>query len=293
MADARHAMGRAYEQARAERRRQRHTERDLRRAAADASWRLEHAGAGGGVMLSRDTARQLFDASTPVWRRWQQFGWLPAPVTVDGETTYPLADIERLLRHCGKIALPYPDPQRPDCYRVPLSGEVSGGREALIDADAVPLVQTRRWRFAAGDRPGGGEVQTMNPCENIRLHQVVMGITGDGSPIGFRNDNALDCRRANLAVRDWTQTRANARKQATFGGRPCTSRFKGVWWNKRDKRWVATIKKDRVQRRLGSFRDEIAAAQAYDEAAREIFGEHARPNFPDGVDAWLERAAAA
>ena len=56
---------------------------------------------------------------------------------------------------------------------------------------------------------------------------------------------------------------------------------------------MATIKKDRVQRRLGSFRDEIAAAQAYDEAARELFGEHARPNFPDGVDAWLERAAAA
>ena len=55
---------------------------------------------------------------------------------------------------------------------------------------------------------------------------------------------------------------------------------------------MATIKKDRVQRRLGSFRDEIAAAQAYDEAARELFGEHARLNFPDGVDAWLAAEAA-
>jgi hypothetical protein len=55
---------------------------------------------------------------------------------------------------------------------------------------------------------------------------------------------------------------------------------------------VAKIKKDRVLRWLGSFRGEIAAAQAYDEAARELFGEHARLNFPHGVDRWLERAAA-
>jgi hypothetical protein len=54
------------------------------------------------------------------------------------------------------------------------------------------------------------------------------------------------------------------------------------------KRWTAKIQKDRVDRRLGTFSDEIAAAQAYDEAARDLFGEHARLNFPDGIDARLE-----
>ena len=49
---------------------------------------------------------------------------------------------------------------------------------------------------------------------------------------------------------------------------------------------------DGKNRCLGRFRDEIAAAEAYDEAARELFGEHARPNFPDGIDARLEREAA-
>jgi hypothetical protein len=44
--------------------------------------------------------------------------------------------------------------------------------------------------------------------------------------------------------------------------------------------------------RLGRFRDELAAAEAYDEAARELFGEYARLNFPDGVDAWLQADAA-
>jgi hypothetical protein len=236
-----------------------------------------------------------FDVSTSVWERWQSLGWTPPPVTSDdGQTTYPLASIERLLRQCGVKALPYPDRQGPGVYRVPLSGETAHGREALIDADAVHLVRTRRWRFAPGDTGRGGEVQTMIPTDNVRLHYVVMGVTGDDElHIGHRNDDPLDCRRENLVVRTLTDTAANRRKQSTFAGRPCTSRFKGVYRDKRRNYWVATIKKDRVQRRLGNFYDEIAAAQAYDQAARELFGEHARLNFPAGVDAWLERAAAA
>jgi hypothetical protein len=38
-----------------------------------------------------------------------------------------------------------------------------------------------------------------------------------------------------------------------------------------------------VTRRLGTFRDELAAVEAYDEAARELF--------PDGVDAGLAAEA--
>jgi hypothetical protein len=216
---------------------------------------------------------------------------------VEGRKRYALCDIERLLRACGRKVLPYPDPQRPNVYRVPLSGKTSRGREALIDADAAPLVQTRRWRFAPSDVGRGGEVQTMNPAEGIRLHYVVSGVTGgahDGDEpfhIGFRNDDPLDCRRENLVVRTLTDTAANKRKQATWCGRPCTSRFKGVCWDERRGYWTAKIKKNRVSRWLGSFRDEIAAAQKYDEAAHELFGEHARLNFPDGIDAYLEREA--
>ena len=43
---------------------------------------------------------------------------------------------------------------------------------------------------------------------------------------------------------------------------------------------------------IGLHFREIAAAQKYDQAARELFGEHARPNFPDGIDAWLEQQTA-
>jgi hypothetical protein len=70
-------------------------------------------------------------------------------------------------------------------------------------------------------------------------------------------------------------------------GRRTTSRFKGVYWKWEMKRWCARIRWEGKTRSLGNFRDEIAAAQAYDEAARQWFGEHAWLNFPDGVDAWL------
>jgi hypothetical protein len=64
-----------------------------------------------------------------------------------------------------------------------------------------------------------------------------------------------------------------------------------VCWETWTGKWLVQITADDVHRKVGRFHDEIAAAQAYDEAARELFGEHARLNFPDGVDAALERAA--
>jgi len=299
---ARRVLDGSLERERRRRRRLKRLERKLSRAAREANAdKAKPSGPppapstdGAAATISRKRARKLFGVPLSIWRRWRRHGWLPEYVAVDGRKAYRLSDIAFLLGRCGIGVLPYPDSQRPGVYRLPLSGATAKGREALIDADAVPLVQTRRWRFSAADSGRGGEVQTMNPGENVRLHYVVMGIAGENEyHVGHRNDDPLDCRRANLVVRTQTETHANHRKQSTFCGRPCTSRYKGVWRDKRRERWVATIKKDGVQRRLGGFRDEIAAAQAYDEAARELFGEHARLNFPDGVDAALARAAAA
>src|SRR5690606_17876147 len=109
--------------------------------------------------------------------------------------------------------------------------------------------------------------------------------------VGHRNDDPLDCRRENLVLRTRSEANAAKHKIKTFRGRLPTSRFKGVCWDKHKEHWLAYIKKDGVMRNLGRFDDELAAAQAYDEAARELFGEHARVNFPDGIDARLVKEA--
>ena len=42
------------------------------------------------------------------------------------------------------------------------------------------------------------------------------------------------------------------------------SRFRGVTWHKKDKKWQAAIKCRGVSRHLGHFRSEVEAALAYD-----------------------------
>ena len=137
--------------------------------------------------------------------------------------------------------------------------------------------------FVAVSTPGGGN----SGGGGLPLRRVIMGVTDSGLNVRHVNGDPLDCRRENLVVRTIKQRTRNMRKAATHFGQPCTSRFKGVYWEWRTKRWRAAIHLDKKKRYLGRFGDEIAAAQAYDEAARELFGEHAYLNFPDGIDAFL------
>jgi hypothetical protein len=88
------------------------------------------------------------------------------------------------------------------------------------------------------------------------------------------NGNGLDNRRCNLRLVTGSQNAMNA----ATGGRKGASRFKGVT-KKRDK-WIARITKNYCLRHLGCFSTEEEAAEAYDKAARELFGVHARLNFP-------------
>ena len=121
----------------------------------------------------------------------------------------------------------------------------------------------------------------------VALRRVVMGVSDPGVYVVHANGDPLDCRKENLVVKTVAEHCQGNRKMETRNGRPCTSGYKGVCWEERTASWVAQISVDGNRRRIGRFRDEIAAAEAYDEAARAAWGEHARLNFPDGIDAAL------
>jgi hypothetical protein len=59
--------------------------------------------------------------------------------------------------------------------------------------------------------------------------------------------------------------------------KPTTSSYKGV--SQFRKKWVAWIGIDGKNKYLGLFLSEVEAAKAYDDAARELFGEYAKCNF--------------
>jgi hypothetical protein len=246
-----------------------------------------------GFVQLREAAR-MFGVDPNTFRRWESEGLITCGRQETGRRIkiYPRADLERLIAENGRYAPPYADPQRPGCYRVPLAGEDIRRREAIIDAEDLPIVEGRRWHYCASAGDGHGRVATFNKVGESLLRHHILGVSGaDECVVGHRNGDPLDCRRANLVLRTRSESGANMRKARSICGRPPTSRFKGVCWDKRREKWIAYVKKDQVSQSLGRFNDEIAAAQAYDEAARELFGEHARLNFPDGVDGYLEREA--
>lgn len=60
--------------------------------------------------------------------------------------------------------------------------------------------------------------------------------------------------------------------------------YKGVNWSgAKTRRWQARIMRNGKRVFLGNFDSPEEAARAYDAAARELFGEFARLNFPDGA----------
>lgn len=149
---------------------------------------------------------------------------------------------------------------------------------ARVDDEDYPLVASRSWclsssptstvLYAVTGRRVAGK------SRNIKMHHLITGAVG----IDHIDGNGLNNQRANLRVATKSQNGAN--RGAVAG---TSSQYKGVVWYKRDSCWQAAIRFENRNRHLGYFADELAAALAYDAAARSLFGEFARPNFPEGI----------
>ena len=110
-----------------------------------------------------------------------------------------------------------------------------------------------------------------------RLHQFVYGRyhgpIPPGGEIDHEDRNKLDNVPRNLRAVTHSVNNANGKKR-----RDNTSGYKGVSWDKRDKKWYAKICKDGKQMNLGLFTDLLDAARAVNAAYREYFPEVAIPN---------------
>jgi len=70
-------------------------------------------------------------------------------------------------------------------------------------------------------------------------------------------------------------------RKLKLGLRSAVSPYRGVCWHRVKCRWVARIWHERTGRTIGYFRDEVAAARAYDREARRLKGVEAITNFPE------------
>ena len=249
----------------------------------------------------------MLGATETAFVRWQTLGWIDfgrwarapvgAPQGVSGRRAYAVGRLASLLAAFEARGGPRVDDADPAVTRVPVFAPDGVARDALIDAADLPAVADARWYWAISTDPGApvtGWVATRLPDggqEALRLR--LLGATpAERSRTTHLNGDRLDFRRANLLLKEGSEHFHGGRKmRRTHLGQVPTSRFKGVCWRAGEGKWQANIMKDGVAHRLGRFDDEIAAAQAYDEAARELYGPLAYQNFADGLDARLEREA--
>jgi hypothetical protein len=115
----------------------------------------------------------------------------------------------------------------------------------------------------------------------ISMHREIMNAPKN-KLVDHRNSDPQDNRRENLHLATSKENNRNRCKMR----KKTSSKYIGVSFRKREKKWRALICRNRKNISLGSFENEIDAAKAYDKAARKYFGEFARLNFPDPPDKW-------
>lgn len=150
------------------------------------------------------------------------------------------------------------------------------GKVALVDdADFEALAkykwQAKRdkktWYVYRRARKSDGEKGLMS------MHRQIM-VAGPGREVDHKDGDGLNNQRDNLRLCSHAQNMCN-HQHKTDG---CSSLYKGVCWRKDVARWVAKIRVSRRLIHLGLFDSQEDAAQAYNQAAKQYFGEFAALN---------------
>lgn len=174
----------------------------------------------------------------------------------------------------------------PGPYEVPLGGPKAAGRVALIDAADAGLVMSMPWRVQemerANGRNSGPYAIYPSSAGTIYMHKLITGY----ALADHVNHNGLDNQRHNL--RPATHAQNGYNRQPNRGG---ASPYKGVGRSR--SKWRACIRAEGTSHWLGTFADEVAAARAYDDAARILHGEFAYLNFPGPGDYQFANGSAA
>jgi hypothetical protein len=143
---------------------------------------------------------------------------------------------------------------------------VAGGHEALVDDEDYELVAQHRWRLAKG-----GYARTWMPMirgrrASVSMHRLLV----PAQVVDHVNGNGLDNRRGNLRPATPAENARNRRKLCA-----ATSQYRGVSWNERRGAWKSSVYHAGRRYFLGYFTNELDAAEAYQEKAKELFGEFA------------------
>jgi hypothetical protein len=142
--------------------------------------------------------------------------------------------------------------------------------QILIDLESLKIVQQYKWK--SKKNPVG---QTYFSYSNLYLHRLIMNCP-KGMVVDHINGDTLDNRKSNLRICSKLENQYNQKKHK--GNRH--SKYKGVTFRKelKTKPWEAFIYNNYKSTRIGYFKTEREAAEAYNKAALEVYGSFAKLN---------------
>lgn len=154
------------------------------------------------------------------------------------------------------------------------------GKIAYVDDEDYERVNQFKWYAREDGRTFYAErnVTVNGKRKHQSMHQFIMGETIGKPHIDHEDGNGLNNCQLNLRPCTARENQMNSHPR-----RGCSSKYKGVSWNKQYKKWRAYIKVDGKLIHLGIFDSEKYAARVYDIAAMKYFGEFAKLNFPNAA----------
>ncbi len=157
--------------------------------------------------------------------------------------------------------------------------KLTQGKVALVDDTDYKWLNQWKWCI----EKGRSTIYAMRnvgqkPCRTtLTMHRIIMQAQ-KGRGVDHIDGDGLNNQRSNLRFCTQSQNMMNQ-----FKRKNCTSKYKGVFWNKRERKWIVVITKQGRKLWLGRYDSEIEAAKIYDAKAKELYGEFARLNFPEKV----------
>ena len=148
------------------------------------------------------------------------------------------------------------------------------GQFAIVDDEDYIWLNQWKWCAIKREYTWYAERRELKSISGkiLRMHRVIIGARA-GELVDHINGNGLDNRRTNIRICTHSQNLMNSSNKKN-----CSSKFKGVYWHKKGRKWAAQIQMRGSYKYLGLFSSEIDAAIAYNNAAIENFGEFARLN---------------
>ena len=152
--------------------------------------------------------------------------------------------------------------------------KLTKGKVAIVDASDYDALMKFKW--CARKNRGANVFYAMaylgkdEGRKSYYMHSLLLD-RPKGMEIDHINGNGLDNRRSNLRICTRSENEMNRGKNKNN-----TSGYKGVCWNKNDKRWYVKIGLNNKQINLGRFSDKLEAYKAYVSACKKYHGKYAK-----------------